>query len=224
MRVHLADALFPSRRGKTFAVICSEIRNIRSDRLFQRVSPFFFSFSSLSFQIYTSRETEKERERERERECKNERAYHAPIKHSTLFFIPSSTLSRPLIPSFPFAFLFFKLSLSLSLSLSFSPFSRGLSFYTLCVYLFARSSISPFVFFLHFIPLSPGILSIPLFVPTSESSRFLFPHSSIIFLPSYAHPYPLAARFSLHPVVRSFASPCLCLSHAVQRPLRGVIA
>ena len=168
---------FALEKTSSFTVI-SEIRKTRSDRLFQRATPFLFS--SFSFQIYTKRE--RKREKERKRACR------APIKRSTLFFIPPSTLPRPLIPSFPFTFLFFKPSPLPSLSI---PLRRS-SFYILYVYL-RPLFYSTFYFLSRFYPLI-AVLSIPLFASTSLSSRFLFPHSSIIFLPPYAPlPHPPAS-------------------------------
>ena len=181
---------FALEKTSSFTVI-SEIRKTRSDRLFQRATPFLFS--SFSFQIYTKRE--------RKRETERKRACRAPIKRSTLFFIPPSTLPRPLIPSFPFTFLFFKPSPLPSLSI---PLRRS-SFYILYVYL-RPLFYSTFYFLSRFYPLI-AVLSIPLFASTSLSSRFLFPHSSIIFLPPYAPlPHPPA---SLSLSLSLFLSPCL---------------
>ena len=190
---------FALEKTSSFTVI-SEIRKTRSDRLFQRATPFLFS--SFSFQIYTKRE--RKREKERKRACR------APIKRSTLFFIPPSTLPRPLIPSFPFTFLFFKPSPLPSLSI---PLRRS-SFYILYVYL-RPLFYSTFYFLSRFYPLI-AVLSIPLFASTSLSSRFLFPHSSIIFLPPYAPlPHPpasLSLSLSLSLLASSFSSVSIPLS------------
>ena len=180
MRVHLADALFPSRWKKPHrSPLYPKYGRLVATGFFNAPPLFFFPLFPFK---YIPKERERERERERKRACR------APIKRSTLFFIPPSTLPRPLIPSFPFTFLFFKPSPLPSLSI---PLRRS-SFYILYVYL-RPLFYSTFYFLSRFYPLI-AVLSIPLFASTSLSSRFLFPHSSIIFLPPYAPlPHPPAS-------------------------------
>ena len=202
MRVHLADALFPSRWKKPHrSPLYPKYGRLVATGFFNAPPLFFFPLFPFK---YIPKERERERERERKRACR------APIKRSTLFFIPPSTLPRPLIPSFPFTFLFFKPSPLPSLSI---PLRRS-SFYILYVYL-RPLFYSTFYFLSRFYPLI-AVLSIPLFASTSLSSRFLFPHSSIIFLPPYAPlPHPpasLSLSLSLSLLAGSFSSVSIPLS------------
>ena len=201
MRVHLADALFPSRWKKPHrSPLYPKYGRLVATGFFNAPPLFFFPLFPFK---YIPKERERERERERKRACR------APIKRSTLFFIPPSTLPRPLIPSFPFTFLFFKPSPLPSLSI---PLRRS-SFYILYVYL-RPLFYSTFYFLSRFYPLI-AVLSIPLFASTSLSSRFLFPHSSIIFLPPYAPlPHPpasLSLSLSLSPCLPARSLPSLSL-------------
>ena len=162
---------FALEKTSSFTVI-SEIRKTRSDRLFQRATPFLFS--SFSFQIYTKRERKRERERERELAVRRLNVPRFFSFHLRLFL-------AHWFPPFLLRFCFLN---PLPSPPSLSLFDdRHFIFFTSA---FARSSIPPFIFFLDFIPLS-------------RSSRFLSSLPPLYPLDFYSHTLPLSFCPRTHP-------------------------